>query len=343
MKLWWARYRGTDDTDLTESARANALGYIGSSVRLFRELQKLGVEFTPDADTHIWYCHPKVYLRGEEERASRPPKRNILLTMFEGTPLPPEFGEAFSMVDGILTPSRFCRDLFASVARGKPIGLTGLGFDRDVFTYERRSLNPEGPFKFLFCGAPNGRKGFPQVLLAWKWCGFMRSEVFQLTLKTTTEVDEEQVNLKNVHFDSSYYSVDKLADLYRSHHCLVAPTHGEGWGLIPMEALATGMPVVSTKYSGVLDFLNEGNAWFTPHTFQFVKQRTDDGRDTPFRAAVADHGSLGRTMIEVVKKYDLALKKAQRGSIEVHNRFGWEAVAKRFIDTIKRMQARWAN
>lgn len=328
---------------MTNEIRANALGYVGSSVNLFNALRGIGVEFTPEADTWIHFCHPKVYLRGEEERASRPPKRNILLTMFEGTPVPPEFAEAFSMVDGILTPSKFCRDLFKPLAKGKPIGLTGLGFDRDVFSYERRILPPEGPFKFLFCGAPNGRKGFPQVLLAWKWCGFMRSDVFQLTMKTTTEVEEEQVELKNVRFDSSYLSVDELADLYRSHHCLVAPTHGEGWGLIPMEALATGMPVISTKYSGVLDFLNESNAWFTPHAFQMVKQKLDDGRELPFRAAVADHAGLGRTMIEVVKRYDLALKRAQRGSVEVHNRFGWEAVAKRFLDTVRGMEARWAS
>ena len=340
MKLWWAKYRGDEaDRDMTQSARANALGYVGSSVRLFRELQKLGVEFTPEAKTWIWYCHPKVYLRDGQERG----ERNILLTMYEGTPVPPEFPEAFSIVDGILTPSRFCRDLFKPFAKGKPIGLTGLGFDRDVFTFERRNLNPEGPFKFLFCGAPNGRKGFPQVLLAWKWCGFMRSNVFQLTMKTTTEVEEEQVELKNVRFDSSYLSVDELADLYRSHHCLVAPTHGEGWGLISAEALATGMPVISTKYSGVLDFLNEQNCYFTPYKFQFVKQKTDDGREMPFRAAVADHASLGRTMIEVVKNYNVALKKAERGSRFMHARFGWEDVAKRFLETIQKMQGRWSN
>lgn len=339
MKLWWARYRGDDeDRKMTEAARANALGYIGSSTRLFTELQKLGVEFTRDADTWVWYCHPKVYLWGEEERRKHPDKRHLLLTMYESTPVPPEFGESFGQVTAILTPSKFCRDLFKPISHGKPIRLTGLGFDPDVFRYEPRTLKEGQPFKFLYCGAPNARKGYPQVLLAWKWCGWMRNPIFQLTMKTTTEVNEEQVELKNVVFDSSFKSAQELGDLYRDHHCLLAPSHGEGWGLVPMEALATGMPIVSTKYSGVLDFLSESNCFFTPYKWETVYQTVkEDGqeRKIPFRAAAALIPDLGRTMTEVIRQYPRALRKAAQGSRLVHSRFTWPLVAQRFVETIQ--------
>ncbi len=35
------------------------------------------------------------------------------------------------------------------------------------------------------------------------------------------------------------------------------PTRGEGWGRPQMEAMAMGLPVISTNWSGLTAFLNE--------------------------------------------------------------------------------------
>jgi hypothetical protein len=38
----------------------------------------------------------------------------------------------------------------------------------------------------------------------------------------------------------------ELQQMYADHHCLVYPSYGEGFGFIPLQALGTGMPVIST-------------------------------------------------------------------------------------------------
>jgi glycosyltransferase involved in cell wall biosynthesis len=42
------------------------------------------------------------------------------------------------------------------------------------------------------------------------------------------------------------------------HHCLVYPSHGEGFGLIPLQAIATGMPTILTDWSALDEFSEYG-------------------------------------------------------------------------------------
>ncbi len=51
------------------------------------------------------------------------------------------------------------------------------------------------------------------------------------------------------------FSEAQLQDLYSRCHAYVFPTHGEGFGLPPREAAATGMPVLATNWGGTADDL----------------------------------------------------------------------------------------
>ena len=55
---------------------------------------------------------------------------------------------------------------------------------------------------------------------------------------------------------------------------LVAPTRGEGFGLPLLEAAASGLPVLATKWSGHCDFLNQGK-WIK---FDHKLVKIPDGR-----------------------------------------------------------------
>eukprot|EP01084_Bolivina_argentea_P130147 229778_1 len=46
-----------------------------------------------------------------------------------------------------------------------------------------------------------------------------------------------------------------LASLYKTVNCLVHPSHGEGFGLPVLEAMAVGTPVIVTKWSGLRDIV----------------------------------------------------------------------------------------
>lgn len=61
-------------------------------------------------------------------------------------------------------------------------------------------------------------------------------------------------NIKAINED---YSVEQLVALYHSHDVLIYPSWGEGFGFIPLQALATGMPTICTydwaQYKNTLD------------------------------------------------------------------------------------------
>lgn len=42
----------------------------------------------------------------------------------------------------------------------------------------------------------------------------------------------------------------EMPNLYKSADCFVLPTHGEGWGLPTMEAMAMGLPTITTNWGG---------------------------------------------------------------------------------------------
>jgi len=64
-------------------------------------------------------------------------------------------------------------------------------------------------------------------------------------------------------------SREEVRDLYFLADCFVLPTRGEGWGLPVAEAMAMGLPVIVTNYSGPAAYATEGNAYPLPVLLEF--------------------------------------------------------------------------
>ena len=109
----------------------------------------IGVELTSESDIAIHLCHPTNFepVKG---------KKNVLITMFEMSPVPDEFPEGFKKADLVLTPSTFCEKLFKPLMpRGVPLRVCKLGFDPYIFTYKKREWSPfeaGKPFLWLWNG-----------------------------------------------------------------------------------------------------------------------------------------------------------------------------------------------
>jgi len=53
----------------------------------------------------------------------------------------------------------------------------------------------------------------------------------------------------------------ELPSLYRAADAFVLPTRGEGWGRPYMEAMLMGLPVIATRWSGHLEFMDDETAF----------------------------------------------------------------------------------
>ena len=71
--------------------------------------------------------------------------------------------------------------------------------------------------------------------------------------------------LYNTHIRSN-----QLAMLYRGADAFVLPSRGEGWGMPILEAMACGLPVIATPWSGPSEFLHEDVRWADPDVDDLV-------------------------------------------------------------------------
>lgn len=69
-------------------------------------------------------------------------------------------------------------------------------------------------------------------------------------------VDWPQIHVVSSTIDSDVYPV-----LYCAVDCLVQPSRGEGWGRPHMEAMAMGVPVIATNWSGNTAFMTNQNSF----------------------------------------------------------------------------------
>ena len=67
---------------------------------------------------------------------------------------------------------------------------------------------------------------------------------------------------KNVEF-TGYISYDKKVELFKNSHIFLFPTfHGEGFPTVILEAMAAGLPVVTTATAGLIDVIKDGREGF---------------------------------------------------------------------------------
>lgn len=320
MKLHWAvpfKFIG-----------GNAAGYTGSSINLRKALVEIGVELTDSAKTAIHYCHPAdcFPLSG---------KKNVLFTMYESEPVPPVFASRFKKVDAIITPTSFCKDLFDPLRGKTPIRVSKLGFDSNMFTYKHRTWDQTSEvFQWLWIGAPNTRHGWPQVISAWSHV-FKDKDFCNLTMKTSSETGEGHVQQRgNTTFDNRMYTVEEIRDLYHNAHAFVHPLYGAGFSLPVCEALATGLPTITTNYGGQTDFIDTSTGWIVNHTFEMIPM-TDGNK---LRAACADVGDLGRKMVEIMQDYPRAIERATVGSNRVHGKWTWQHAARQLVKNLQQLR-----
>ncbi len=57
---------------------------------------------------------------------------------------------------------------------------------------------------------------------------------------------------------------EAFSQLLRDVDVFVHPNPHEPFGLTPLEAMASGLPLVAPRAGGVLSYANDGNAWLCP-------------------------------------------------------------------------------
>lgn len=200
------------------------------------------------------------------ERNEAPVK--VGYTMLEVDGLPSEWVRQANRMSEIWVPSAFNEETFAASGVKRPIVKMPLGYDPSYFNPGIKGFRANDRFTFLSIFEWGERKA-PELLLRAFNDEFSGDEDVQLVVKTSNRDPEvnipKQVADLRLRRGRAPMVIDlnrpvpahQMGAVYRSADAFVFPTRGEGWGYPVMEALACGLPTISTAWSALEEFYDD--------------------------------------------------------------------------------------
>ena len=121
---------------------------------------------------------------------------------------------------------------------------------------------------------------------------------------------------------------EDMINLINFHDVLVYPSEGEGFGMIPLEVMATGMPVISThEWASYNKFFIENSI-----TSEIKESKIDWGYPKIGKAVIADFDSIIFQMENAINNIDSIALKYFNQVEDIKKEYSWEKKTKDAID-----------
>jgi len=160
-------------------------------------------------------------------------------------------------------------------------------------------------------------------------------------LKSIKKVFPADVKLPNVYFIHGALSMEEMNELYNHHKvkCFYLTTHGEGFGRPLLEATFTGLPVITSNWSGHLDFLDvehsllvSGKMVKVPRSVVWKDIITEESQ-----WFVADEGSISSALTYVYSNYNEVKQRALKLMEINRNKFSTDKMIERFDEILEKV------
>lgn len=291
-------------------------GYGRMYVALRQEVSSLA-EIANNASVAVSMTTPNL-VKGYYEGQKR-----VVFTMWETDTLSEEmFVAHLHRFDQVLVPCRHNQKLFGQ--HHDNVAVVPLGVDTDFYGL-RKSVPQNKTFRFMAGGSHWMRKGLDVVVRAFSELNLPGTE---LVLKCTPETigGIPKITHDRIIIHESFMPADKDRDLYYTSDCYIAMSRGEGWGLMPLQAMCMGIPTIVSNTSGHQEFLELATLTVdtTPQPVNCPPYYLSGNWDEPDIDGLKD--SMAWMMDNRQIATDTALANAKKAS-----RFTWTNSAKELI------------
>jgi|GEM_PF-1697926 len=235
----------------------------------------------------VYVCfHPPVLWNGDDVYAhyrARNPHCSAAVgfTMFETDRLPQGWATALNRMDEVWVPSQFNLETFARAGvAAEKLHVVPCGIDASAYEpghVQALPVSGRRGFNFLSVFQWHRRKGWDVLLRAYL-SAFQPEDDVCLLLRVHPDAGDPQpireqidTHVRALGYDPQHIPdivllTDFIAEgdmprLYAAADAFVLPTRGEGWGIPYMEAMASALPVIGTRWSSHLDFMDDNNTY----------------------------------------------------------------------------------
>ncbi|MFZ2448626.1 MAG: glycosyltransferase [Syntrophobacteraceae bacterium] len=276
----------------------------------------------------------------------------VIMQPWEYGRLPESWIEPMTnLVDEMWVPSRHVLKTY--IASGIPadrVHVVPLGVDVDRFHphVPKYPVESSKKFKFLFVGGGLWRKGVDLLLDAYRGAFGSRDDVVLIVKdlpqqqfytnqgvgRIIREIQQDPGAPEILHMQT-LLGPGELPGFYSAADCLVHPYRGEGFGLPVLEAMACGVPVITTAGGSTDDFCPPDHVFPVPST-----RREFNPKDIKLAGGAGwvlepDINVLMAHMREVFERNEAAKERALLVSEHVRAHYGWGNVTQKLIARIR--------
>jgi len=275
-------------------------------------------------------------------------KYNITHWSWESLEFPDEWLDALNYFDEIWTPSNFCIESIAPVAK-VPVIKIPFAINLPNPEANRKTLNlPADKFIFLFifdfCSLFE-RKNPMAVVEAFERAFGKNDDRALLVIKTANgklhpaayaELKERMDGFSNAKLIDRYLLKDEINALISESDCYVSLHRAEGFGLTMAEAMFYGKPVIATAYSSNTDFMNPSNSFPVRYDLLTLNEAVRHYKKGS-RWADPNVAHAAELMRYVFENPEKAKQLGERAARDIREMFSPQAVGERIRRRLERI------
>jgi len=326
-------------------------GYGHAAEKIIMWLDRLGVDMystTAWGHTRLVGVHPRVQQIAQRGlhvettygiRMSTPPSFNLApgsvkigFSMWEFIPFPQAWVAGTNMVAANFVPCEQNKQLWIEAGCTQPVYVIPLGADVEVYQYYERP--PRETFTFVMAGTLSARKNPNMVVEAFLDL-FKDVDDVYLYIKSAPYL-AHGFNFDKIKVINDLYEEGEMAEMYKSCDVFVYPSQGEGWGMSPCEAMATGIPAIAPAHSGMAEYMTDEIGY--PIRFEPTRNIVGSGpelKGQQFGFAVIKIEDLKELMWHCYKHRDEVREKGKKAAQRMRERFTWEITARRILEILR--------
>lgn len=218
-----------------------------------------------------------------------------------------------TFADSVVGVSPFAAEQVTQFFGVKDVSIVPNGVDLEFYNPQQKNSPRQGSLELLYVGGLVERKNVATLLRAIPILIENADRRVHLTVVGKGPLEEElhllvdELDIEpNVTF-TGHISGTELRSQYHNANFFVFPSLLEGFGMVTVEAMACGTPVLTSNISPLNDIVGEGGLLFEP----------------------TDADAIASTVLTATEKDYSKLSREARTQAE---KFGWDRVAEKYVE-----------